>query len=256
MLDITHEYYDSVDSTNDRIKSRAHENAKEGLVITAMNQTKGKGRVGRKWESPVGESVATSMLLHPTGIPMESVPTITIVCGMAVRDALEQLYGLDAKIKWPNDIVVNGKKICGILVEMEAEAGKVKHVIAGIGVNVHQKTFPEEIAFKATSVDIELKRNSSDTVSHRNQVAEAIWEAFNSYYDRFLTTADMTNLKSEYEAHLVNLGKRVRIEDPRGAYEATACGINERGALIIDVDGKKEIIESGEVSVRGLYGYV
>lgn len=250
------EYYEVVDSTNDRIKERARDGEEAGLVVTAGHQTAGKGRVGRKWESPTGESVSTSLLLRPDEIPISAVPTITIICGMAVRSAIEKLYGLDCQIKWPNDIVLNGKKICGILVEMEAEHNRVKYAVAGIGVNVHQSSFPEEIAFKATSIDIELMNENKAISTHRNDVAQEIWRSFKEYYNIFEKTADLSGLRQEYEKHLVNIGERVRIEDPQGAYEAVSKGITNAGALIVEADGIEKIIDSGEVSVRGLYGYV
>ena len=272
---ITHEYYESVDSTNDRLKVRAREGEAQGLVISAGYQSAGKGRTGRKWQSPTGDSISTSMLIRPEEVPIEAVPTITILAAMAVRDALKKTCGLDGKIKWPNDIVVGGKKICGILTEMELKGSSVDFVICGIGVNVHNKEFSEDIAFKATSVDAELEKihsmaadegaqvekskfdeNNSPDRGSRKQITYAIWESFRDYYNQFIQTYDLTNLKEEYEAHLANKGNRVRIEDPRGAYEAVAVGINNKGALIVDVDGQRREIESGEVSVRGLYGYV
>ena len=161
LKEITYEYYESVDSTNDRIKERARNGQEQGLVISAGHQTAGKGRIGRKWESPTNESIATSLLLHPQGISIEAVPTVTVIAAMAVRDAISRLYGIDGLIKWPNDIVFDGKKICGILTEMEMKEGKVWYVVVGIGVNVHNKTFPEDIAYKATSVDLELEKRHS-----------------------------------------------------------------------------------------------
>lgn len=254
LKDITYEYFESVDSTNDRIKQRAREEQPEGLVISAGTQTAGKGRIGRKWESPTHDSIATSLLLRPQEINLESVPTITVVAAMAVRDALSRLYGLEGQIKWPNDIVLGGKKICGILTEMEMKEGKVWFVVVGIGVNVHNKTFPEEIAFKATSVDLELEGTGKQ--GHRAELTKAIWESFKKYYNIFIETQDMSGLKEEYEKYLANRGQRVRIEAQDNSYEATALGINDKGELVIEVDGKEEIIRTGEVSVRGIYGYI
>ena len=251
---LTYEYFESVDSTNDRIKERAHESADQGLVISAGEQTAGKGRVGRKWETPSHDSVATSILLKPEDIPVESVATVTVVAAMAVRDALYRLYGLEGQIKWPNDIVVEGKKICGILTEMEMKDNKVWYVVVGIGVNVHNQSFPEEIAFKATSVDMALE--GTGKTGHRKEITEAIWESFKKYYNLFLETADMSNLKTEYESCLANIGKPVRIEAREASYEAVACGITDRGELIVEADGERKIISTGEVSVRGIYGYV
>ena len=251
---ITYEYYDTVDSTNDRIKDRARQNADGGFVISAGTQTAGKGRIGRKWESPTHDSISTSMLLRPEEISLDAIPTITVVAAMAVRDALSRLYGLEGQIKWPNDIVLNGKKICGILTEMELKEGKVWYVVVGIGVNVHNKQFPEDIAFKATSVDLQLAPTGRQ--GHRGELTKAIWESFKKYYNIFIQTQDMSGLKEEYESHLANCGQRVRIEAQEDSYEATAIGINNRGELIVDADGEERIIRTGEVSVRGIYGYV
>lgn len=253
--EIRYEYYESVDSTNDRIKERAHNNESQGLVISAGTQTAGKGRIGRKWESPTKDSVSTSLLLTPDDISLESIPTITVVAAMAVRDALSNLYGLEGKIKWPNDIVLGGKKICGILTEMEMKDNKVWYVVVGIGVNVHNTEFPEEIAFKATSVDIELQKQSGEK-GHRSEITKAIWESFKKYYNIFIKTQDMSGLKEEYERYLANLNERVRIEAQENSYEAIARGIDDRGQLIIEVDGQQQIISTGEVSVRGIYGYI
>ena len=259
LKEITYEYYESVDSTNDRIKERARNGQEQGLVISAGHQTAGKGRIGRKWESPTNESIATSLLLHPQGISIEAVPTVTVIAAMAVRDAISRLYGIDGLIKWPNDIVFDGKKICGILTEMEMKEGKIWYVVVGIGVNVHNKTFPEEIAFKATSVDLELEKQqdkNGQNLGHRKELTKAIWESFKKYYNIFIETQDMTGLKEEYERYLANRGNHVRIEAQDNSYQAIAKGIDNHGALIVDVDGEERIINTGEVSVRGIYGYV
>lgn len=254
LKEITYEYYESVDSTNDRIKERARNGAEQGLVISAGHQTAGKGRIGRKWESPTHDSISTSMLLRPEDISLEAIPTITVVAAMAVRDAVSRLYGLEGQIKWPNDIVINGKKICGILTEMEMREGKVWYVVVGIGVNVHNKSFPEDIAFKATSIDLELSKTSVET-GHRSELTKEIWISFQKYYNIFIETQNMAGLKEEYERYLANRGNRVRIEAQEDSYEATALGITDRGELIVSVEGEERIIRTGEVSVRGIYGY-
>lgn len=252
--DFRYEYYESVDSTNTRIKERVHAGEDQGLVISAGEQTAGKGRIGRKWQSPSHDSVATSLLIKPDDIRIESIPTVTVIAAMAVRDALDRLYGLQGLIKWPNDIVIGGKKICGILTEMEMRENKVWYVVVGIGVNVHNTSFPEDIAFKATSVDLELQKTSGKS-GHRSEITQAIWESFKKYYNIFIKTQDMSGLKAEYESHLANIGERVRIESQADSYEAVACGITDRGELIVQVDDEQRIISTGEVSVRGIYGY-
>ena len=138
---------------------------------------------------------------------------------------------------------------------MELKDGRVWYVVVGIGVNVHNKTFPEEIAFKATSVDLELAKKGGGQ-GHREELTKEIWNSFKKYYNIFIETQDMTGLREEYELHLANRGNRVRIEAQDDSYEAVAKGINNHGELIVEADGEERIIRTGEVSVRGIYGYV
>ncbi|MCR4600492.1 MAG: biotin--[acetyl-CoA-carboxylase] ligase [Clostridia bacterium] len=249
------EYYDTVDSTNERVKKRARDGAEEGLVISANRQTEGRGRTGRKWESPKDESVATSMLLYQHQIPTGAVPSITLICGLAVRSALKKLYGLECQIKWPNDIVCNGRKLCGILVEYEKLSNGKSYLIPGIGINVHQKSFSGELEDKATSIDLEMADLGRIRVC-RKDIVEAVWSSFLFYFDKFLKNNDLSDLVEEYERDLVNIGRRVRIEGEDDSYEAYAKGISENGGLIVCVDGEEREIKNYEVSVRGLYGYV
>lgn len=250
-----YEFYDSLDSTNERIKMRAKAGAKEGLVISANRQTEGRGRIGRKWESPKDKCVATSMLLHQNEVPFEAIPSLTIICGLAVRNVLAQMFGLNCMIKWPNDIVINGKKLCGILVEHERLGNGLSYIVIGIGINVHQKLFADDLVEKATSIDMEMK-DTNEIHVHRKEIVEAIWEKFLVYYNQFIRSYSIAFLKKEYEKYLVNIGKCVRIESAGNSYEAIANGISDFGGLIVTVDGEKKEIRNYEVSVRGLYGYI
>ncbi|MCR5212805.1 MAG: biotin--[acetyl-CoA-carboxylase] ligase [Eubacterium sp.] len=252
---LCYEYYESLDSTNERIKERARNGAEEGLVISADRQTAGRGRIGRKWQSPQGECVATSMLIYQNDIPLDSIPSITVLCGLAVRSALSQLYGMECLIKWPNDIILNGKKICGILVEYETLSNGLSFLVVGIGVNVHQKSFSDDLADKATSIDMELLDTTIRPV-HRREIVEVIWTSFMTYYKEFILYNNLSIFKEEYEKHLVNIGNRVRIERAEASYDAIARGISDSGGLIIYVNGEEQEIRNYEVSVRGLYGYV
>ncbi len=267
-MNIIHEYYDVIDSTNNELKRRgAAGNAPEGLVISAGAQTAGRGRSGHEWESPTKVSVATSMVLHPT-VAIHHVPRLTLIAAMAVASAIEQTCDLKTEIKWPNDIIVNKKKVCGILTEMSANTGKIEYVVVGIGVNIHTRNFPKEIADKAISVDLALEDAKRDPSLYlhpeaehkekasRKEVTEAIWENFAVYYESFQKTEDLSGILEEYNARLVNRGQTVRVMDPQGAYEAKALEMDETGALLVDVQGKIKQIDSGEVSVRGLLGYV
>lgn len=191
------------------------------------------------------------MIMYPD-VPIDCVPRITTAAAMAVASAVEALYPLKTEIKWPNDILISHKKICGILTEMIPENGKVKYVIVGIGVNVHQASFPYDIKDIATSLDLEL----GGRMAKRRDVTEKIWERFMVYYDLFLKTHDLSGFLDEYNSRLVNKERPVKVLDPLGAYEGISHGVDETGRLIVERDGKTIYVNAGEVSVRGFYGYV
>ena len=244
-------FFDSIDSTNDELKRRAEKGAPEGLVAVADIQTKGKGRRGRGWETPAGENIAMSYLLRPDFAP-ETAPMMTLVMAMAAAKGIREVSGLEAGIKWPNDIVINGKKLVGILTEMTSEPDYIHEVVIGTGINVNNKSFPEEISKTATSMYLEGGR-----VYSRAKTVAYITGAFERYYETFCETKDMSRLRDDYDRICVNNEAEVRILDPKGEYEAKAHGINDRGELIVTRrDGSTEEIYAGEVSVRGIYGYV
>ncbi|MCR4781186.1 MAG: biotin--[acetyl-CoA-carboxylase] ligase [Lachnospiraceae bacterium] len=245
------EYLNTIDSTNDEIRRRAEEGCKEGLIVSAGEQTKGKGRFGHKWESPKANSIATSILLRPD-MDVESISQVTILAAMAVSNTISNLYGLKTGIKWPNDVLINNKKICGILTEMKPENNIAKYVIVGIGINVHDQDFPEEIKDIATSIDIEL----SGKKGSRKELTTAVWKEFEILYEKFLIKKNLSYIKELYNSRLLNKDKKIKVMDPRGEYEAKALGIDECGKLIIEKDGEEMKVDSGEVHVRGLYGYV
>lgn len=244
-------YYDVTDSTNIRANRLAEEGASHGTLVVADAQNAGRGRRGRGWDSSRGTSVYMTLLLKPD-IESGNASMLTLVAAMAVAEGIRRVSGLDAQIKWPNDIVINGKKVCGILTEMSAQMDYVNHIVIGIGINVHNEAFPGEIARTATSLLIE----SGGKRFHRAQLIAAVWEAFEIYYESFLAAQDLRNLRSAYNAGLVNMGRRVRVLDPQGDYEGVAQGITDRGELIVDTEGFRTLVASGEVSVRGIYGYV
>lgn len=249
-------YYDEIDSTNTEAKRRAEEGAPHGTLIVADMQSAGRGRRGRGWESPHNQGIFFTILLRPEIEPVNA-PMLTLVMAMAVTRAISNCTGVKAEIKWPNDVVVNGKKVVGILTEMSAQIDYVNHIVIGTGINVHQETFPEELAEKATSLDIELKQQKEMPNVSRAQLLEKILEQFEECYEKYIQTQDLSNLMEEYNQNLVNMGRRVRVLDPLGEFEGNALGINEHGSLRVE-KGNGEIAEisSGEVSVRGIYGYV
>lgn len=243
-------YYDVTDSTNIRANRLAEEGAPHGTLVVADAQDAGRGRRGRVWDSAGGTSIYMTLLLKPD-IDSANASMLTLVAAMAVADGIHRVTGLEARIKWPNDIVLNGKKVCGILTEMSAQMDYVNHIVIGIGINVHNDAFPEEIAPTATSLFLESGKHYN-----RAELIEAVWEAFEGYYEIYLATQNLIALRNAYDALLVNKGQRVRVLDPREPYEGVAQGITERGELIVDTWKSRKLVSSGEVSVRGIYGYV
>lgn len=243
-------YFDTLDSTNTEIKKLANQEEKEGLVVISEEQTAGRGRLGRAWASPKYSSVYFSLLLRPMLKPYE-VSGITIVMGTAVCRALRKYTGLDVKIKWPNDIIINSKKVCGILTEMNAEIDAVNYIIVGVGINVNISDFNEEIKEIATSLCIELKNDVS-----RKEVLAILLNEFELLYEEFKSN-NLKNILDEFKVYSVTLGGRVRVISVNENYEGLAEDITEDGFLIVKKDnGDIKKVISGDVSVRGINGYV
>lgn len=237
------------DSTNLWIKRLAKEGAPQGTLALAEFQSAGRGRLGRSWEVPKGTSVMMSILLRPEFEP-QYAPMLTLVMGMAVAKAVK-LLGFEVSIKWPNDVVVSHKKICGILTEMGVRDGKIDYAVIGVGINVNIREFPAEMEDKATSLYLESGREFD-----RSQIPGLVMEAFENYYEKFAATCNLSGLKAEYESILANYNQPVRVlaKEP---YEGIARGITDSGELLVEkTDGTVVEVSAGEVSVRGLYSYV
>lgn len=243
-------YYDVIDSTNTQANHLAEEGAVHGALVVADRQEAGKGRRGRAWESPANTGIFMTLLLKPE-IEIANASMLTLVAALAVTKGIERLTGEKPAIKWPNDIVLNGKKICGILTELSMQIDYINHIIIGIGINVHNKNFPDEIAAMASSILLETGKKIK-----RAELIEAIWEEFETYYDLFIQTQDLSLLSEEYNRYLANKDKPVRVLDPKQPFEGTARGITDRGELLVETEHGVEKVSSGEVSVRGIYGYV
>ena len=244
-------YKEVVGSTNAEVRKLAEDGAKDGLLVVADSQTQGKGRRGRIWESPKGTNLYFSMLLKPEFEP-DKASMITLVAAYSVAKVIRETTGLDAKIKWPNDIVVDKKKVCGILTEMSMERDYIHHVVVGIGINVNEEKFPEELEEMATS----LKKEKGCLVSRANLLS-AILLQFEEDYLKFLAMEDLGPFLDEYNKILVNKGALVKVLDPKGEFSGIAGGIGADGRLIVfKENGQIEAVYAGEVSVRGMYGYV
>ncbi len=243
-------YYDVTDSTNIRAKELAEEGHPSGTLVVADRQEAGRGRRGRSWDSPSGTGIFMTLLLKPEMNPNHA-SMLTLVAAMAVARAISKCAGTEALIKWPNDIVIGGKKICGILTEMSAQFDFINHIVIGIGINVHNEHFPEEIAETAGSILLQTGKRI-----RRAELIEQILEQFEHYYAIFMETEDLSGLVKEYNSILVNMNKSVRVLDPKEPFEGKAMGITKKGELIVDTWESRKMVSSGEVSVRGLYGYV
>lgn len=244
-------YFDVTDSTNTEAKRQAEGGAPNGLLVVADAQVQGKGRRGRSWEAPAGVNIYMSLLLRPSFLP-DQASMVTLVMALSVAQAITAISGLKAEIKWPNDIVVNKRKVVGILTELTMETDYIQHLVCGVGINVNQNEFPEFIAENATS----LYRESGRTFS-RAQLIALTMERFETNYEIFCRGGDMSELMAAYNELLVNRQAQVRVLDPKGEYEGVALGINNMGELLVKkADGTMEAVYAGEVSVRGIYGYV
>ena len=274
-------FYGETGSTNTECKKLLEEGKNAPLLVAAANQNAGKGRRGRSWESPRDTSISFSLGLKPD-IEPACAPMLTLVMAVAVQKAIEGITGLRSQIKWPNDIVINGKKVCGILTEMNLEETYISSVIIGVGINVGQTVFPEEISDRATSIRVEMskKRFPNETEDRtggaadrteragtevteqagkcsRSALTAACINCFEKEYETFLQSMDLSGMKERYEQCMAGINETVRVLDPKGEYKGTARGITGDGQLLVELeDGRTEKVYAGEVSVRGIYGYV
>ena len=198
------------------------------------------------------QTIYMSLLLWKPEIKALSASQLTLVMGLSVAQGMEKLTGRKAGIKWPNDVVYSGKKICGILTEMRIQEGKPEYIVIGVGINVNQTEFSPELQDKATSVFLETGKKAD-----RIAGIARVMECFEKNYRKFLRTEDLSLIREDYESLLLNKDRQVRIIEKKGQWQGTARGINEQGELLVeDCQGNLREILSGEVSVRGLYSYV
>ena len=241
-------HFETIDSTNDYAKKIGNE-LRDGSVIISEEQTKGKGRLGRVWESKAGEGIWMSIILKPNIIPNKA-PFITLIAGASIVKALN-ILGVDAKIKWPNDITINNKKLSGILTELSAEIERVNYIVVGIGMNVKDTDFEEELQDKATSL---YKENYN--VSRVDIVKEILCQ-FEKLYLDYIEKDDKKEVLDICRQYSAIINKEIYVIKNDQKELVDCIGINEEGNLIIkNKDGNLEEIMSGEVSIRGEHGYV
>lgn len=239
-----------VDSTNEEAKRGGDAGDRHGTVYTASRQSAGKGRRGRNWLSESEDNLYFTILLRPDVAP-EKISMLTLVMAHAVAEGIRQVADADTRIKWPNDILVGNKKICGILSEMKLEDRKAAYCVIGVGINIGQISFPEELQDKATSFCME--GISVDA----GELLKGVLRAFEEKYEEYVASEDITPILDDYNALLAGKGDMVRVLEPSGEYEGKSLGVNCRGELLVErEDGTIQQVYAGEVSVRGLYGYV
>lgn len=244
-------YCDVIDSTNEEVRRLSESGGEQGLVVVAEKQTAGKGRRGRNWDSPEGTNLYFSILLRPNVNP-ENAPMLTLVMAYSVARVIREQEKLPAQIKWPNDLVLSGRKLCGILTEMHLAGSQIEDVVVGVGINVNTAEFPDDLKDKATSLYME-KTEKVD----RRLLLNSILEEFQKWYGCFFREQNLSFLLEAYNQMLVNGNREVLILEPGNEYEAEALGINAQGELLVKKkDGSVENVFAGEVSVRGIYGYV
>lgn len=235
---------EETDSTNSVLKELAMTGAPEGTVVIADKQSAGRGRLGRSFFSPEGAGIYMSVLLRPQ-IELQKSVRITSMAAVAVACAMEKESGLFAQIKWVNDVFLNAKKVCGILAEAGfTPEGALDYVVLGIGVNVGRMEFPDELKEIATSVNNEC---GYEKVS-RNELIAAILNEIEAWYP---TIKDGSFIE-ENRRHSILLGRDILVlgTDGNASYKAKAVDLDDMGHLIIERNGKREELNSGEVSIR------
>lgn len=238
---------DTVGSTNDYLKELGSKGCESGTLAAAREQTKGKGRLGRAWQSNKDDCIAFSFLLRPDIEPGE-ISGITPLSGLAVCKAIRDYANIDCKIKWPNDIIVGNKKLVGILTELSAEFHTVEYTVTGIGINVEQEQFPKEIAHKATSIFLETGKH----VDCNELLALAV-----EYLEKELLTNDLRLTEKaleEYTALCATIGRNVSFFKNSQQISGTAEKIDGKGEIVVRLeDGTLYTVNSGEVTVQGIY---
>lgn len=238
--------FEQTTSTNDVVEKFARDGVREGVVVFAESQTKGRGRMGRKWSSPTHKGLWFSVLLRPELRPQETTQ-LTVASATALRRAIESVVGLSAEIKWPNDLLIGGKKVAGILTEMSAEVDRVRHIIIGIGVDVNQDAsdFPAELRGIATS----LKVAAGEAIS-RAELATEMLRELDADYAR-ICAHEFPALADEWETGCATIGRNVVVQMGPRLIRGCAEALDDDGALLVRTEhGHLERIIGGDVTLE------
>ena len=237
-------YFPSVSSTNTTAKEIAEKGFQEGTVVIGEMQTSGKGRLSRGWHSPFGTGIWMSLIVKPAIAPMDAAK-ITLLTAVSAAQAVKEECGLKPGIKWPNDLLFQGKKLCGILTEMKADMDQIHYIIVGIGINVNDTEFPEDIRDTATSLKLAAGKEIN-----RIKLAAAVLNRWEVNYLEFLESG-FSRIKSRWKEHAVNLGQPVTVYTLQETIRGRALDIDDEGMLLVqDQQGKIHKIVAGDVSLR------
>jgi len=243
-------YLDEVDSTNSEAARQARAGCAEGLVVVADAQTAGRGRLHRQWVSPPGVNLYFSVVLRPRVAPTK-IMQLSLVTGVAVHQALRDVAAtLDVRIKWPNDLLIGGRKLCGILCESEIEADLVHQLVVGVGVNVNGRSFPLPLGETATS----LRMETGDLASRPALLARVL-NRFEQLYEIWCRAGDLEPFLPELNRHSFLVGHRVSIEGPGCTFDGVSETITSDGALVVRLDsGQRRMVATGDVHVVSSQG--
>ena len=236
-------HFFKTDSTNRVALELGHAGEPEGAVVLAEEQTAGRGRAGRKWHSERAAGIYVTLLLRPKLAPVQA-PLLTMMAGLSAHAAVQALAGLEVDLKWPNDLLIHGKKVGGILTEMHAEPGQIRFVIVGIGLNVNQEEFPGELSSKATSLRAETGKPQS-----RMELLVRLLREFESDYNRFLREG-VASVVARFESiSSYAKGKRVRVTNGTETYAGVTAGLGPEGLLQVQRDdGRMMTVIAGDVA--------
>ncbi|MCS1351013.1 biotin--[acetyl-CoA-carboxylase] ligase [Mechercharimyces sp. CAU 1602] len=235
-------YYSSLDSTQTAAHQWARSGAEEGALVVAEEQTAGRGRLGRSWHSPAQTGIWMSLILRPP-IPLTLAPQLTLLASVAVAQGIEQATGVSASIKWPNDLLLEGKKVCGILTELRGEQDQIDYVILGIGINAKGVTheWPEEIRERATILPTTKRK------WRRAELTALILYSLEMLYQQYMDEG-FAPIRTQWEARSSMLGERINARTGKGFVEGIACGLNDHGALVVTTsEGEQHLLYSAEI---------
>jgi len=236
-------HYFKMDSTNRAAIELGFAGEPEGTVVMAEEQTAGRGRAGRSWHSEKGTGLYVSILLRPRLTPAQT-PLLTMLAGISAQAAVEAVTGLAPELKWPNDLLLNGKKLGGILTEMHAEPSAVRFVVVGIGINTNQEKFPAELAAIATSL-----RKESGRITFRLELLVRLLSQFESDYSRFLSEGARFVVERFQEVSNFAKGRRVRVDTGLESYVGTTAGLSPDGLLLVKREnGPATTVIAGDVT--------